>query len=134
MGMLIMVDDFNTTESGLLDKLDILSKDDLLKYFLEESYSFELLLRLLKSEGLDGIENLYNSLVSGKPKQPAFDRYIRRLEFHGLIVKKRSKDRRVWSIHLSDFCIQRLHISKIIFRDMSPRLVKSIVDSLNPPA
>ena len=114
------------SDTTLLYKLEELSKDTDLSLFLEESYSIELLLRLLKTEGVDGIENLYSLLVSGKPKQPAFDRYLKRLENHGLIYKDKSKDKRVWSIHLSDLCIQKLHFSKITFRDMSPILVKSI--------
>jgi len=90
------------SDTTLLDKLEELSKDPHLCLFLEESYSVELLIRLLKTEGVDGIENLYSLLVSGKPKQPAFDRYLKRLENHGLIYKDKSKDKRVWSIHLSD--------------------------------
>ena len=114
------------TDSTLMEKMIILSQDEVLKYFLEESYSLELLLRLLKYQGVDGIENLYNSIVSGKPKQPAFDRYLKRLENFNLIFKKRSSDKRVWGIYLTDFCIQRLHFSKVTFRDMSPILVKSL--------
>tara|TARA_E500000081_G_C5935651_1_gene262686 strand:- start:208 stop:648 length:441 start_codon:yes stop_codon:yes gene_type:complete len=117
------------TDSTLMDKLIILSQDEALKYFLEESYSLELLLRLLKYQGIDGIENLYNSIVSGKPKQPAFDRYLKRLENFNLIRKERSSDKRVWGVYLTDFCIQRLHFSKLTFRDMSPTLVKSIDES-----
>jgi len=117
------------TDSTLMEKMIILSQDEVLKYFLEESYSLELLLRLLKYQGVDGIENLYNSIVSGKPKQPAFDRYLKRLENFNLIRKERSRDKRVWGIYLTDFCIQRLHFSKLTFRDMSPMLVKSVDES-----
>ena len=117
------------TDSTLMEKMIILSQHEVLKYFLEESYSLELLLRLLKYQGVDGIENLYNSIVSGKPKQPAFDRYLKRLENFNLIRKERSRDKRVWGIYLTDFCIQRLHFSKLTFRDMSPMLVKSVDES-----
>lgn len=117
---------FIMTDTTFLEKLDQIARDPLLSIFLEESYSFELLVRLLKTEGVHGIENLYSLLVSGKPKQPAFDRYLKRLEENGLVHKDRSKDKRVWSIYLTDLCLQKLHFSKITFRDMSPFIIKSI--------
>ena len=43
-----------------------------LQYFLEKSFSLELLLLLYNNNEFEGIENIYQVLVSPKPKYPAF--------------------------------------------------------------
>ena len=43
-----------------------------LQYFLEKSFSLELLLLLYNQNDIEGIENIYQVLVSPKPKYPAF--------------------------------------------------------------
>jgi len=119
---------YNTT---LLEKIRILSNDDILSHFLEESYSLELLLLLLKNEKFDGIESLYNSIRSYKPKQPAFDRYITRLVSLGLLVKEKSNDKRVISLELSKIVYERLQMSHILFRDMSPIVLRSLKEEID---
>jgi len=47
-----------------------------LKIFLEKSFSLELLLILYNHNSLEGYENIYNLLVSPKPKYPAFKSYL----------------------------------------------------------
>ena len=47
-----------------------------LQYFLEKSFSLELLLLLYNRNEFEGIENIYQVLVSPKPKYPAFKSYI----------------------------------------------------------
>ena len=120
--------DENTT---LLEKISIISRDNLLSHFLEESYSLELLLLLLKYEKIDGIENLYVSLKSSKPKQPAFNRYIARLVALGLLDKYKSDDLRINSLKLSKIVYERLQMSHIVFRDMSPLVLKSLKDDID---
>ena len=112
----------NTT---LLENITLLSNDNILSHFLEVSYSFELLLLLLKNEKFAGIESLYNSIKSCKPKQPAFDRYISRLVSLGILVKDKSDDKRVTSLGLSKIVYERLKISHLLSRDMSPIVLKS---------
>jgi hypothetical protein len=118
----------NTT---LLEKIRLLSNDDMMSHFLEESYSFELLLLLLKYEKFDGIESLYNSIRSYKPKQPAFDRFITRLVSLGLLVKDKSDDKRVISLRLSKIVYDRLQMAHILFRDMSPIVLKSLKEDID---
>ena len=47
-----------------------------LQYFLEKSFSLELLLLLYNQNEFEGIENIYQVLVSPKPKYPAFKSYL----------------------------------------------------------
>ena len=67
-----------------------------LKYFLEKSFSLEFLLLLYHQE-FEGIENIYQVLVSPKPKYPAFKSYLIYLNHKGCIniddgkIKKSSK-------------------------------------------
>ena len=68
-----------------------------LQYFLEKSFSLELLLRLYNQNEFEGIENIYQVLVSPKPKYPAFKSYLIYLNHKNCInidygkVKKSSK-------------------------------------------
>ena len=121
----------NGDNSTLLEKIRLLSNDDILSHFLEESYSLELLLVLLKNEKSDGIESLYNSVKSYKPKQPAFDRYISRLVSLGLLVKDKSDDKRIITLRLSKIVYERLQMSHILFRDMSPIVLKSLKEDID---
>ena len=67
-----------------------------LKYFLEKSFSLEFLLLLYHQE-FEGIENIYQVLVSPKPKYPAFKSYLIYLNHKDCIniddgkIKKSSK-------------------------------------------
>ena len=47
-----------------------------LQYFLEKSFSLELLLLLHNQNDFEGIENIYYILISPKPKYPAFKSYL----------------------------------------------------------
>ena len=68
-----------------------------LKYFLEKSFSLELLLLLYNQNEFEGIESLYQVLVSPKPKYPAFKSYLIYLNHKDCInindgkIKKSSK-------------------------------------------
>ena len=68
-----------------------------LQYFLEKSFSLELLLLLYNHNEFEGIENIYQVLVSPKPKYPAFKSYLIYLYHKGCIniddgkIKKSSK-------------------------------------------
>lgn len=68
-----------------------------LQYFLEKSFSFELLLLLYNQNEFEGIENIYQILVSPKPKYPAFKSYLIYLNHKDCIkiddgkIKKSSK-------------------------------------------
>ena len=68
-----------------------------LQYFLEKSFSLELLLLLYNQHEFEGIENIYQVLVSPKPKCPAFKSYLIYLNHKGCIniddgkIKKSSK-------------------------------------------
>ena len=56
-----------------------------LRPFLSTSYSLELYFRLSEAKNGRGIEELYNSLCSPKPKQQSFDRFIKLLADKKLI-------------------------------------------------
>lgn len=114
----------------LLEKIRILSNDNILKHFLEESYSLELFLFLLKNEKVDGIANLYEKLHSPKPKKSAFDRYIHRILDNNLIVTSKSHDKRVVTLALSPLVYERLQLSHILFRDMSPVVLNSLREDM----
>ena len=68
-----------------------------LQYFLEKSFSLELLLLLYNQNDIEGIENIYQVLVSPKPKYPAFKSNLIYLNQKGCIsiddgkIKKSSK-------------------------------------------
>lgn len=68
-----------------------------LRYFLEKSFSLELLLLLYNQNKVEGIENIYQVLVSPKPKYPAFKAYLIYLKHKKCIniddgkIKKSSK-------------------------------------------
>ena len=74
-----------------------LSSSEHLHYFLEKSFSLELLLLLYNQNELEGIENLYQVLVSPKPRYPAFKNYLIYLKHKNCInidygtIKKSSK-------------------------------------------
>tara|TARA_A100001011_G_C13925731_1_gene681079 strand:+ start:152 stop:484 length:333 start_codon:yes stop_codon:yes gene_type:complete len=53
-----------------------IAKSQKLQYFLEKSFSLELLLLLYNQNEFEGIENIYQVLVSPKPKYPAFKSYL----------------------------------------------------------
>ena len=68
-----------------------------LQYFLEKSFSLELLLLLYNQNEFEGIENIYQVLVSPKPRYPAFKSYLIYLNHKNCIdivdgkIKKSSK-------------------------------------------
>lgn len=68
--------------------------------FLSNSYSLELYLTLKQSRNGLGIEELYNTLVSSKPKQQSFDRFIKLLNDKGLIEITIGLDKRKKNINL----------------------------------
>ena len=74
-----------------------IAKSQKLQYFLEKSFSLELLLLLYNQNEFEGIENIYQVLVSPKPKYPAFKSYLIYLNHKDCIhiddgkIKKSSK-------------------------------------------
>ena len=74
-----------------------IAKSQKLQYFLEKSFSLELLLLLYNQNEFEGIENIYYILVSPKPKYPAFKSYLIYLNHKNCIniddgkIKKSSK-------------------------------------------
>ena len=72
-------------------------KSQKLQFFLEKSFSLELLLLLYNHSEFEGIENIYQVIVSPKPKYPAFKSYIIYLNHKDCInidngkIKKSSK-------------------------------------------
>ena len=74
------------------------------RLFLSNSYSLELFLRLKESRNGAGIEELYNSLQSSKPKQQSFDRFIKVLHAKGLIEITIGSDKRKRNINLKEHC------------------------------
>ena len=74
-----------------------IAKSQKLQYFLEKSFSLELLLLLYNRNEFEGIENIYQVLVSPKPKYPAFKSYLIYLNHKDCInvdsgkIKKSSK-------------------------------------------
>ena len=74
-----------------------IAKSKYLQYFLEKSFSLELLLLLYNQNEFEGIENIYQVLVSPKPKYPAFKSYLIYLNHKDCIhiddgkIKKSSK-------------------------------------------
>ena len=74
-----------------------IAKSQKLQFFLEKSFSLELLLLLYNQNEFEGIENIYQVLVSPKPKYPAFKSYLIYLNHKDCIhiddgkIKKSSK-------------------------------------------
>ena len=74
-----------------------IAKSQKLQYFLEKSFSLELLLLLYNQNEFEGIENIYQVLVSPKPKYPAFKSYLLYLNHKDCVniddgkIKKSSK-------------------------------------------
>lgn len=58
------------------EKLQKISENKILKFFLEKPYSLELLFILFFEKKIEGLENTYQNLKSPKPKYPAFKTYI----------------------------------------------------------
>ena len=73
-----------------------------LRPFLSTSYSLELYLTLKEVENGKGIEELYHSLNSPKPKQQSFDRFIKLLADKELIEISIGKDKRTKLINLKN--------------------------------
>ena len=59
-----------------LNFVNELPKTKKIKYFLEKSYSFELLLFLYENNNYSGIENVYYEIKYPKGKLPSFRKYI----------------------------------------------------------
>ena len=80
-----------------LSIINKIAKSQKLQYFLEKSFSLELLLLLYNQNEFEGIENIYQVLVSPKPKYPAFKSYLIYLNHKNCIniddgkIKKSSK-------------------------------------------
>ena len=80
--------------SSVINKIATSKK---LHYFLEKSFSLELLFLLYNLNEFEGIENIYQVLVSPKPKYPAFKSYLIYLNHKDCIniddgkIKKSSK-------------------------------------------
>ena len=80
-----------------LSIINKIAKSKKLQYFLEKSFSLELLLLLYNQNEIEGIQNIYQVLVSPKPKYPAFKSYLIYLNHKDCIniddgkIKKSSK-------------------------------------------
>ena len=80
-----------------LSIINKIAKSQKLQLFLEKSFSLELLLLLYNENEFEGIENIYQVLVSPKPKYPAFKSYLIYLNHKNCInivdgkIKKSSK-------------------------------------------
>ena len=80
-----------------LSIINKIAKSQKLQYFLEKSFSLELLLLLYNQNEFEGIENIYQVLISPKPKHPAFKSYLIYLNHKDCIniddgkIKKSSK-------------------------------------------
>lgn len=68
-----------------LNTFKILAKSSNLIYFTSRSYSLELLFILAHVDGYEGIDKLFLSIVSPKPKYPAFKTYLYFLRDKGCI-------------------------------------------------
>ena len=71
-----------------------------LRPFVSTSYSLELYFRLSEAKNGKGVEELYNSLRSPKPKQQAFARFVKLLADKGLIEITIGPDKRTKNINL----------------------------------
>ena len=69
-----------------------------LKFFLEKSYSFELLLLLMNKDKFSKTQ-LHDNICSKKPRIDAFDHYINRLVTNNILIKQRSMNKK------SEVCI-----------------------------
>ena len=80
-----------------LQIIDKIAASNKLQYFLEKSFSLELLLLLYNQNEFEGIENIYHIFLSPKPKYPAFKSYLIYLNHKDCIhiddgkIKKSSK-------------------------------------------
>ena len=91
-----IISHFDLTYAMNLSIFNKIASSKKLKYFLEKSFSYEFLLLLYHQE-FEGIENIYQVLVSPKPKYPAFKSYLIYLNHRDCIhiddgkIKKSSK-------------------------------------------
>ena len=69
-----------------LSILNKIAKSQKLQFFLEKSFSLELLLILYNQNEFEGIENIYQILVCPKPKYPAFKSYLINLNHKYCII------------------------------------------------
>ena len=74
--------------------ITFLSKTNL-KIFLSQTYSIELLY-ILRDNNFNkkGIEEIYISLLSPKPKQASFNNFIQRLNSKGFLTQLKDNDNR----------------------------------------
>jgi len=78
----------------MLNLITSLSKTNL-KIFLSQTYSIELLYMLRDNNfNKKGIEEIYISLLSPKPKQASFNNFIQRLNSKGFITQLKDNDNR----------------------------------------
>jgi len=78
----------------MLNFITVLSKTNL-KIFLSQTYSIELLYTLRDNNfNKKGIEEIYISLLSPKPKQASFNNFIQRLNSKGFITQLKDNDNR----------------------------------------
>lgn len=75
-------------------QLQKISRDKILKFFLEKQYSLELLFLLNNEIEIEGLEKTYQDLKSPKPKYPAFKTYINYLEQKNCIKIKSGKTKK----------------------------------------
>ena len=85
----------------MYDLIKSLAKSNL-RPFLSTSYSLELYLILEEAENGKGVEEVFNSLNSPKPKQQSFDRFIKLLADKKLIELTVGQDKRTKIINLKN--------------------------------
>jgi hypothetical protein len=85
----------------MLSLIESISKTKL-KIFLSESYSLELLFRIERNKEAFGKEEIYESIISFKPKKGSFDRYINRLISENHVILKVASDKRKRVMVLTD--------------------------------
>ena len=80
-----------------------------LRIFCSKSYSLELLFVLkLNNIHKKCIEEIYESLLSPKPKQPSFDAFIQLLIFKEFVIIEVNKDKRKKTVLLNQKSIDLL--------------------------
>jgi len=78
----------------MINIITFLSKTNL-KIFLSQTYSIELLYKLRDNNfNKKGIEEIYISLLSPKPKQASFNNFIQRLNSKGFLTQLKDNDNR----------------------------------------
>ena len=78
----------------MINIITFLSKTNL-KIFLSQTYSIELLYMLRDNNfKKKGIEDIYISLLSPKPKQASFNNFIQRLNSKGFLTQLKDNDNR----------------------------------------